>query len=174
MAIDNSTMATIVGAIVSLFAALISVIFGVFSYLQNQKAQRAQAEKDVSDAYNRLATFRIKHPEVLCFAREWQPGHFQKVYNQLEKEDHLWVIYYTYAELCIAYCNIVLSTNERGLLDKSSYEQHHKLLVKLLLTENNPIIEDLVNEGKYLSRHIGNFRKNENWNWKVEHELLAK
>ena len=147
--------------------AIVSVTFGLISV-------RAQAKREVAVLYDQMVKFRIEHPEVLRLSRRWIQGHFRRVYEQSEPADEEWVTYYSFVELCLGYCNaVLLSKNSIG---KASYKHYHKRLVTLLLTEHNPIIEDLIREGKYISPRIRQFREelqHEGWNWQEEHAKLA-
>ncbi len=160
-------IAAIIGAIVSIIGAIISITFGIIS-------MRVQSEKRVGDLYDQMVKFRNEHPEVLRLSRHWTSEHWARVYSQLASTDTQWVTYYCFLELCLSYCNAVLYSKRR--LGKSSYENYHKPLVKLLLTEHNLIIEDLLKDGKYISPYIKQFRKdleNEGWNWHEQHEALT-
>lgn len=161
------SITAIIGAIVSVVGAIISVTFGLISV-------RAQAQKEVEVLYDQMVKFRTEHPEVLSLSRRWTHGLWHRVYVQTEPADREWVIYYSFVELCLGYCSAVLFSKSR--LGKASYEYHHKPLVKLLLTEHNPIIEDLLREGKYISPHVKRFREelqSQGWNWQKEHTKLA-
>lgn len=174
MTVENAV--AIVGAVVSIASATVAGIFGYLSIRNAMQSRYAQAEKEAGDAYDRMVAFRVAHPAVMRLSREWQPGYFEKVYLQVDSnEGQEWVTYYSYVELCIGYCNIVLSAWYQGLLSKTAFESDHKLLIKLLLTENNPIVEDLIQESKYISRHIKRFREDvaqDGWSWSDEHKLL--
>ena len=157
----------IVAAVVSVVGAAVSVIYSVIT-------MRAQAQKEVGDLYDQMVKFRVEHPVVLRLSRKWEHGHWKRIYEQPRDTDDNWVAYYCYVELCIGYCNMVLSSRLR--LSRASYLHHHRQLVKLVLTENNPIIEDLLREGKYISEAVKGFRKEmeiEGWNWADEHKKLA-
>ena len=174
MIIDSIVIAAIIGGAVSLIAALVSIIFSMKSYHQAKQNQYAQAEKDASDAYDRMVNFRTSHPEVFKLAWNWKRGYFQKVYAQNNPNDKEWVYYYTYVELCLGYCNIVLSARSRRVISEIDFNDRHRRLVKLLLTENNPILEDLLVEDKYISEYIKKFRSEEiGWKWKDEHNKLC-
>jgi hypothetical protein len=105
----------------SLFVGLMGVLSsGVIAYLAyslNRQAQRAQTAKEISDSYAALMHFRAEHPHVLKSARHWRETCFKAIYNQTTKEDEQRVLYYTYAEFCISFCNAVLYARKSRLLD---------------------------------------------------------
>ena len=157
-----------ISAIVAVLSATVSVIFGLI-------AVRSRAQKEVGDLYDQMVKFRTEHPEVLRLSRNWTHDCWSKIYRQSNPDDIAWVIYYNFVELCLGYCNAVLFS--KHWISRSSYQNHHRPLIKLLLTEHNPIIEDLLQEGTYISPSIGKFRKElerEGWNWRKEHMKLAK
>ena len=157
-----------ISAIVAVIGAIVSVIFSLTTI-------RNRAQKEVSDLYDQMVKFRTEHPEILRLSRSWTHDCWSKVYGQSTSDDVAWVTYYNFVELCLGYCNTVLFS--QCWLTRSSYQNHHKPLIKLLLTEHNPIIEDLLQEAVYISPSIGKFRKElerEGWNWRKQHMKLAK
>lgn len=170
------TLAAVIGAVVSLLAAIVSTVFGLVAYRQSQDSQRAATESMVNGLYDRLMEFRVQHPQVLAATRQWTSDAIEHVYSPMNTSDHTWAIYYSYVELCIGYCNAVLSSVASGRLRRQIYEAQHESLVRLLLTENNPIVCDFLREGKYVSRYLVEFRQRldrEGWDWSREHTLLA-
>ena len=156
-----------ISAIVAVVGAIVSVVFGLI-------AVHSRAQKEVGDLYDQMVKFRTEHPEVLRLSRSWTHDCWSKVYIQSNSDDVSWVTYYNFLELCLGYCNTVLLSQH--WLSRSSYLNHHKPLIKLLLTEHNPIIEDLLQESVYISPFIEKFRKEleqEGWNWREQHMKLA-
>lgn len=174
MAIESTV--AIIGAVVSIASATVAGILGYLSIRNAKLSQYAQAQKEAADAYDRMVSFRVAHPRVMQLSRDWTPDCFRYVYLQTPpNENDEWVTYYSYVELCIGYCNAVLSARDQRLLSESSFSNHHKLLVKLLLTEHNPIITNLLEHGKYISMHVRRFRDElaaQGWNWNDEHNDL--
>ena len=153
--------------------AIITVIISVVGLSITIISAWVQAEKQVNDLYDQMVKFRTEHPEVMRLSRDWKSGHFAKVYNQTTEKDKKWVIYYSYVELCIGYCNSVLTSRWR--LAPGSYHSQHRPLVMLILAEHNPIIEELVKD-EYISELIKGFRKermDENIDWREAHRKLA-
>mgnify|MGYP001228348923 CR=1 FL=1 len=176
---NAQTAISIVGAFVSVSSAVVAVIFGWLSIRNARLSTYAQTENEVETIYSNMVDFRVSHPVVMSLSRAWKPDKFSSVYNQGdETDDSQWVTYYSYAELCIGYCNMVLAAWYQGRMEKSSFLDHHRPLVKLLLTENYPLVENLISTGgKYLSNHIQSFvaeMSSEGWNWEQEHKLLAE
>ncbi len=157
----------IIGATVAVIGAIVSVTFGLI-------AVRSQAQKEVGDLYDQMVKFRTEHPEVLRLSRHWTHDCWPKIYSQSDAGDAEWVTYYSFVELCLGYCNTVLFS--RGRMSRASYRNHHKPLVKLLLTEHNPIIEDLLLEQEYISPSVKDFREEMErggWNWQEQYDKLA-
>jgi len=176
---NSQNLIPIIGATVSIVSAIIASLFGWLSIRNAKLSQHAFAEKEAADAYERMISFRVKHPYVLRLSRQWEQGNFNKVHLQKSlQDDEKWVVYYSYFELCISFCNIVLAAWYQGRMDNNSFEKHYEPLIKLVLTEHNPIIEDIVNpKAKYVSYYIQKFRTqmdNNNWDWKENHEMLVK
>ena len=171
-----SLNAGVIAALVAGTAALLSAVFSFIALVQVRKNRKASAYTRISNLYDQLISFRIGHPEVLSLSRKWTSEKLRQVYDGSNKKNKQWVKYYTFVELCIGYCNAVIHARKRKLIGKDAYENQHKPLVKLLLTEHNPIIEDLVHEKKYISFHIRDFRQNlkkeEGWDWEEEYEEL--
>jgi hypothetical protein len=173
---SNEVLAAALGACVSLIGAVISTVFGIVAHRQSKASQFAAAESEIGNLYDNLMEFRATHPEVLPATRSWTSDKIANVYRQDSDEDRLWATYYSYVELCIGYCNSVLANRELDRLRAESYEGQHEKLVKLLLTENAPIIADFVAEGKYVSRYlldVWNTYELGEWNWLEEHNLLT-
>lgn len=100
----------------------------------------------------------------------------KKIYEEDSDNGNQWTHYYGYVELCIGYCNAVLYARKSNLIDRLSFNSQHKDLMKLLLTEHSPIIEDLCREGKYISILIRRFRqemRDQGWNWEEQHRRLV-
>ncbi|MCK5055439.1 MAG: hypothetical protein KAT34_02210 [Candidatus Aminicenantes bacterium] len=167
----------VLAAFIAGIAALLSALFSLISFIQIRKNQKVSTFSEISALYDQLIGFRINHPEVLSLSRKWNSDMLGIIYKQANKKNKEWVKYYTFVELCIGYCNAVLHARKRKLIDKDTYENQHKPLVKLLLTEHNPIISDIIQERKYISPYIESFRQSlrkEGWNWEKEYEELAK
>jgi len=158
----------ITGAVIAAVVAIVGLAITVVTTW-------AQAEKEAGDLYDQMVRLRVEHPEVMALSRRWVPGTFARVYGERREPEASWVVYYSYVELCLAYCNAVLVARRGWRMNRSSFNVHHKPLLKLILTEHNPIIEELLKEGKYTSRYISEFRAQltaEGWNWRDEYEKL--
>lgn len=156
-------------------AAIVVAIVSVVSVIITVVTVRSQAEKQVSDLYDQLVQFRIAHPEVMSLSRRWEPGCLARLYAPQQQVDPDWVVYYSYVELCLGYCNAVLSARRAWRLRGSSFTHHHKQLITLILTEHNPIVEHLATKGGFISRYIIDFREElqrEGWNWRERFSLL--
>ena len=120
-------------------------------------------------------SFRESHPEVLALGFRWKPENFERIYSQEHKDDRQWALYYTYVELTLGFCNAVAYASRRGLLDRSGYENHYRSLMRLLLTEHQPIISGMVRSKRYVSTFVQDFwsgAEADGWQWEAEHLAL--
>ena len=134
---ETEIAAVIVTGIVSIVGALVAIV-----------TVQGQAEKEVGDIYDQMVKFRVEHPEVLELSRKWQAGNFAKVYGDGGSLDPQWVTYYSYFELCIGYCNSSILAWYGFRLGRRSFKHHHKPLIKLVLTENYPILKTIQEDGE--------------------------
>ncbi len=158
-------MTALTGAVVAIVGLTITIL-----------STWAQAEKEANDLYDQMVRLRVEHPVVMARSRRWAPGTFAKVYGEGQESEPEWAIYYSYVELCLSYCNAVLVARHGWRMNRASFTHHHRPLIKLVMTEHNPIIEDLLKEGKFLSRYVKEFRAKltaEGWDWREEHRKLA-
>jgi hypothetical protein len=156
------------------FGTLISAMVTILAYLLNRQSRRAETQREIGQYYNKLMDFRADHPVVFSLSRKWKEDCFYSVYNQEYDEKNQWVLYYTYAEICLGFVNAVLYGHYSRLLDRHAYENHYKKLVKLILTEHYPFITTIMH-GKYLSPYIITFvreEENDGWNWMEMHNAL--
>jgi type II secretory pathway pseudopilin PulG len=154
--------------LIAITGVLTSGIIAYLAYSLNRQAERAQTQRAINDSYNRLIAFRSEHPDALRLSQLWTEKNFDAIYAQATPEDKSWVHYYTYAELCISFINAVLYGRKSRLLDKDVYEAQYKPLIKLQLTEHDPLISGLLKSNKYVSHYIKEFRdeaEQEGWNW---------
>lgn len=164
--------------------ALMVGLMGVFStgiiaflaYSLNKQAERAQAQRAISESYDKLINYRSEHPEVLRLSYQWTEACFGYLYSQATDEEKKWVYYYNYAELCLNFINSVLYGRKSRLLDKGVYESQYGPLIKLLLTEHNPLISILLQNDKYISKYIKEYRQDiekAGWQWSEMHRQLT-
>jgi hypothetical protein len=172
MSAMNAWLATAV-AWISLVS---SAIIGYLAYSLNRQAQRSQTQQSVGDLYSKLIDYRSAHPEVMPLRRQWEPRCFDALYHSTSDQDRQWILYYTYAEVCISFCNAVLSARQSHLLNRHAYEGQYKPLVKLLMTEHAPFVASLLSSGKYISVYMQAFYQeliNEGWDWDKMHAELV-
>ncbi len=166
----------------ALVVALIGVVSsGVIAYLVyglSREAQRNQIHKEIADLYDKVLAFRAEHPVVLGLSRLWKPDCFCAIYAQESDEDKQWALYTAYVELCLSFCNAVLHGWKHHHLDRGAYQGRFKPLVKLLLTENYPLVSGMLASGKYISHYVkeivSEWQETENWDWTKMHEDLAR
>ena len=153
-----------------------SGIVAYLAYSLSKQAQRSQTQQSIGNLYNKLMDYRSAHPEVMALSRRWEPRYFETLYHPVSSEDLGWILYYNYAELCIGFCNAVLSARKSRLLNQHAYEGQYKPLVKLLMTENDPFIVSLLISGKYISAYMKDFRlemEDAGWDWDKMHAELV-
>lgn len=149
----------VLAALVASGAAVLSAIFSLFSFYQSRKNQKTSTYNKINETYNKIITFRIEHPEVLSLSRKWNPGIMPRIYEQNNEEDKQWVVYYTFVEMCNEYCNEVLIGWIDCLLDDESFFNQYEPLVRLLQTEHNLLVNDLLRESHYISKLIKDYRQ---------------
>lgn len=156
----------VIGSAIALVGAAVTVV-----------TMWSHTERQTGELYDKLVRLRIDHPVVMALSRRWSIDSLGKVYAEGQDLDPEFVIYYCYVELCLAYCNAVLVAHRGMRMNPGSFRYYHRPLMKLLLTENHPILEHLAQNGKYLSRLLMDFRNSltsEGWNWEHEHRQLAE
>ncbi len=164
------------GPVLSVAGAISSAIFALLALRLTKQAQRSEAHGAVGALYDKVLDFRVSHPEMLRLSRQWSARHFERIYLQRSDEDRQWALYYTYVELCLGFCNAVIYLSRRGSLEAAAYDQQYSRLVRLLLTEHNPLVEDLLEKPHFVSGYIRSFRDRlaqEGWDWRAEHQRLA-
>src|SRR3954451_10984762 len=109
----------------SFIGASLSAACALLAWSLNRKGQRAQAHEQMNQRYDRLMAFRVEHPEVLSLSRQWVPACYSHMYGTDNDMRRQWVLYYTYVELILGFCNAVEYARRRGLLDRVGYESHY-------------------------------------------------
>jgi hypothetical protein len=164
--------------VVAITGVISSGVIAYLAYSLNRQAERAQTQRTISDSYKKLIDFRSQHPEVMQLSHRWTDECFEKIYAQPDDENIRWVFYYTYAELCFSFISAVLYGKKSNLLDSRLFEAEYKPLVKLLLTENDPLVAGLLPQAKYISTYIKEFHQElekEGWDWsKMHRELIGQ
>ncbi len=162
---------------VGLSGVLSSAVIAVLAYSLNRQAHRAQADRAISESYNRLVDFRTEHPEVMRLSRLWKLHRFTTIYTEASEEAESWIHYYTYVELGVSFVNAVLYGQKTHLLDRHAYEGHYEPLVKLILTEHHPFFVSLLPASPYISSYIKNFiadQERKGWSWGDRHLALVE
>ncbi|MDP8256537.1 MAG: hypothetical protein P9M14_12375 [Candidatus Alcyoniella australis] len=161
--------------ILSIVGALFSACFAFLGWMLNRRHRRAEAHEIIHKKYYSLMNFRPTHPKILSQGFQWDSDCFRRIYEQKDEKDQEWVIYYSYVEMALGFCNEVIYAAKRGLLEKVAYEQHYLPLLKLLLAEHQPIIQDMMRDEPYVSQLIRELWDNlaaEGWNWEQAHLKL--
>jgi len=161
--------------IIAMTGVISSGVIAFLAYSLNRQAERAQTQRAISDSYKKLIDYRSQHPEVMHLSHLWKDECFERIYAQPTDENTRWVLYYTYAELCFSFISAVLYGKKSKLLDKRLFEAEYKPLVKLLLTENHPLVVALLPQAKYISLFIKEFHQEletEGWDWAAMHREL--
>ncbi|RMG31308.1 MAG: hypothetical protein D6732_14925 [Methanobacteriota archaeon] len=93
-----------------------------------------------------MVKFRVDHQEVMKLGRCWEGGNWEKIYLQNEEKHKEWVICYSYFELCMGYCNAAIHAQKWLRLPPGSFNNQHKQSIKLILTENYPILKNILDD----------------------------
>lgn len=174
--IDHTLLAALLAAVISMISLIATLTISIINYHHGRKLAYSHRVKEITDIYNHLAEFRFNHPEVMWLAREWESQFLTLIYSRQSTDFPEHLVYYCYTEQCINYCNLVLQAKSEGFLRGTAYYAHHEPLVKLVLTENYPIIKDFIREGKYMSSLIGRFidrLEQKGWNWEKEYKMVC-
>ncbi|MCX6841886.1 MAG: hypothetical protein NTX53_06375 [candidate division WOR-3 bacterium] len=164
-----------IAAVVSIVGAAVAVFASFWNIRHLRLGRQTEAYRTIHESYDRVVQVRIKRPELLALARKWQASRMRGVYEQATTEDREWAVYYTYAELCIGFCNAVLQARGRKLMPHLEFENQWVHLVKLVITEHYPIISDFLGERKFVSSYLSDFvseLRDKGWDWRREHAAL--
>jgi hypothetical protein len=157
--------------------ALVGTFISITGTIITLSTVRSQAGKQIGDLYDQMVKFRSDHPEVMYLSRQWRSGYFAKVYGEGEPPDAKWALYYSYVELCIGYCNAAILARRGFRIGYTCFKHYHAPLIKLILTEHYPIVDDMISGGgEYICLYIKRFRKKlekDGWDWAVQHSKLA-
>jgi hypothetical protein len=159
---------------IAVIGTIISALLAYLSYSLNKQSQRASMQRSIEDVYDKMVKYRAEHPEVMKLCYRWNNDSFAAIYRQRNAEEVRWANYYNYAELVSGFMNAVLYGRKIKLLDHHAYEGHYKPLVKLLVTENYPYFQSIL-DYPYLSSFIKEFihdLKNEGWDFSEKHKKL--
>jgi len=158
MNISNEVLVVLLSSIVLLLTVgLLAILWGVY-FARSKRERETSIAHQINNMQEKLFKFQLDHPEVLSLGRQWSSDKISRVYQQDTAEDRQWAIYYTFIELCIAYCNTVLYAKNRKLLDILAYQQQHEPMVKLILREHQSIIDDLMRDNRYVSLYLKEFK----------------
>jgi hypothetical protein len=102
-----------------------SSVIAYLVFSSTRQSQRAELHREIGHLYDKAMDFRAEHPEVLRLSRHWDVNRFSAIYGQECDKDRQWVIYNTYLECCLDFCNSVIFGHELGLLDKNAYDKHY-------------------------------------------------
>jgi hypothetical protein len=169
------TLYATIALVVSMAGTAVAIFVSLWNARHQHLGRQTEAYRTIHELYDRVVQVRIDRPELLALAHKWQTSCMRKVYEQANTEDRDWAVYYTYAELCIGFCNAVLQARDRGLMPRSEFEAQWAHLVKLVITEHFPIIGDFLKEQKFVSSYLRDFvseRQDKGWNWGREHASL--
>jgi len=122
-----------------------AIIVTFIAFATTQYFDRKSASSDsfvrMSGEYNKIAGYRLAHPEVLETAAKWRKGNLAKV-----GEDREITKYYSYGELCISFCTVCLHHRRNNSMSMADYENYYSGLMHSLATENRAFFEDVVSE----------------------------
>lgn len=158
-------LATIIGAVISVAGALVTVALTSIAF-------SLQTRRELRECYIDIMRYRTEHPQVLRRAREFTPEIWTTIYSKDEALQSEWVEYYTYLEFCLIYCAHLLWT--RGIIG-SHYRKQSEPLVRLMITENWPAIQDLLKD-EYANPRVRSYvlrLQASGRNWAERHRSLA-
>ena len=72
----------VVGAIVSVIAAVVAASAGLWTAGQTRRSQQTEAYRTVHELYDRMIHLKLEHPEFLVCARQWDGERMASVYAQ--------------------------------------------------------------------------------------------
>ena len=127
--------------IVQTIAIIVTIIAFIISQYFNWKATCATSFNRISDLYDKIAIYRLEHPEILRLGTKWKKGDLKKI-----EIDIGIARYYSYGELCIGFCENCLYYRNYWMMPKKILDEYYSGLMKLLATENRMLFEDIVEE----------------------------
>jgi hypothetical protein len=162
-------------AIVAACAALVTAGLGVVAFRLSRAGSRYAARRAIGDLANSLATFRAEYPEVMSVARNWTPASWERLFAAPATDESKGLArYYSFVEIGLEFCNTTLGAYAEGHLPRDAFERHYRPLVRLFVTENWPMISDLLTK-PYLSDYL----RDEvdaggagGWAWATEHRKM--
>lgn len=160
-----------------ILTALVALLIGALTLNHERGVLRSKVAERIAELYDQVVRYKIEYPFVFRISREWNNGYQPRIYAQESDEDKKIAVYYSFAELCLGYCNEVLKARQRHLLPETNYDNHYKPLIKLLLTENYPFFHDCLREGDYISSYLKKFHQtmtSEGWDWYKQHQVLTQ
>ncbi len=169
------TDTTLLSIVIAIVGVISSTAVGFLAYNLSRQSQHATIHRAIGDVYSKMVDFRVEHPDVLKLSSKWNTSCFELLYRQQTKADRQWGIYYTYVELCLDFCNMVLYGRKARALDRLSYEEHYEPLVRMILTEHYPFVLDAMS-GAYLSKMIREYivaAEKNGWGWLEKRKLLT-
>lgn len=172
----NADMAAL-AAIVAVASAIVAAAVSVWTARQTRKTEQIAAYRSVHELYDKMVQLKLENPDFLVHARDWDAAKMRCVYTAEDPEHSVWSRYYTFAELCIGFCNAVLQAHECRLMGNQDYEKQWERLVRLVVTEHFPVMSGFLAEGPYLSQYlrdyIGTMESESHWDWRQQHRALS-
>ncbi len=132
--------------VVQTIAIIVTIIAFIITQYFNWKSTNAISFNRMGDAYDKIVTYRLEHPEVLMIARRWENGDLEKLETNAEIAK-----YYSYGELCIGFCDICLYHLNSKLISKKDFDNYYSGLMNLVAKENQNYFEEIV-KNPYCSR----------------------
>lgn len=125
--------------------SVLGIAGSVFGFLAARVSSYLAVQREIAGLYDRMVECRLSRPNVMECAWQWTRDLWAKVYDQSGTDGSKWADYYSYIELCLAFCNAVLENRSRliGWIAFGGGATRRERLVKLIVTEHWPIFADM-------------------------------
>jgi len=159
MNMSNDVIVLLASAVVVLLSVGVMAVLWATYFSREKRERKTGITEQINKMQDKIFKFRSDHPEILSLGKQWNAENLEKVYRQSNDEDVRWAKYYTFVELCVAYCNTVLYAKNKNLIELLAFFQQYEPIVKLILTEHKQVIDDMVRDNKSVSDYFIKYRK---------------
>lgn len=163
-----------VASVAGIATALATVTLTALAYIFTRRTAQQAARRAIGDLANSLAMFRVEWPVVVRAARTWSSDCWPVVYGAVPREDADDLArYYAYVDVGLEFCNSVLAAAQEKHITKRALEEHYGPLVRLFVTENWPMVRDMLGHA-YISPSIrSEVARIQRDGWDFDHEFAA-
>jgi hypothetical protein len=156
--------------------ALATMALTAMAYLFSRRSAQQAARRTIGDLANSVAMFRVDWPSVMRTARWWSPACWPAMYGTAPSTDaDSLTRYYSYVDVGLEFCNSVLVAAHDKHITRKALDEHYGPLVRLFMTENWPIVEDMLRH-TYISPIVRSEVERltrEGWGFRREFDALA-